>query len=241
MRILKRTIFTLLLALVCPAYGANVSEYSVKASYLSNFADFVKWPKTAFADESSPIVLGVLGEDPFGSTLDEAVTGKTVDGRALAVKRFNNFDQDQLQDLKNCHILFISNSEADNIREILSKLKGTNLLTVSEIERFPMIGGMIQFTQEGDIIGMIINPKTAVAASLKLSSHLLKVAKLYMKVNTAKVRTLYYDGIQLYLNGEIKAAIKKWRECLDEDPGYIAAQEKILKAQEKMKAISGLQ
>ncbi len=236
----KLFLLTVLLALSGSAYSANISEYSLKATYLSNFAELVKWPKSAFTDNTSPIVLGILGEDPFGTTIDETVTGKTVGGRSLIVKRFNNFTEDQLAEIKNCQILFIADSEQDNIREILSNLKDTALLTVSEINRFPMMGGMISFTQEGDIIGLVVNQKTAIKAGLKISPQLLKVAKLYMQVNASKVRTLYYEGIQLYLNGEIKAAIKKWKECLDEDPGYIDAKEKISKARAKLKALTSI-
>jgi hypothetical protein len=239
-RIIKRVTFTVFLALFCTAQGANISEYAVKASYLSNFADYVKWPKTAFPDENSPIVLGILGEDPFGSTLDDAIKGKTTAGRALTIKRFNSFDKDQMNELRNCHILFISVSEQDNVREILSNLKGAKILTVSEIDRFPTIGGIVKFNQEGDIIGLVVNKKNAIMAGLKLSSKLLKVSKIYLSVNKKKVKALYYEGVQLYMNGEIKAAIKKWKECLIEDPGYVIAQDEITKARAKLKAISAI-
>lgn len=236
----KTTRFALavLLALVCVAQGSNVSEYAVKADYLSNFAENVRWPKSAFADPGSPIVLGILGDDPFGKTLDDVVKGKTAAGHTLSVKRFGNFDKDQLDDLKTCQILFISDSEQDNVREILTALSGTHLLTVSEIDQFPKMGGIIQFTQDGDLIGLVINPKTAVSAGLRLSAELMKVSKHYMEVNAGKVKTLYYDGITLYINGDIKEAVRKWKECLDEDPDFMPAQEKITTARAKLRAIS---
>jgi hypothetical protein len=237
-KIATRLVLMALVALAATAQGSNVSEYAVKASYLSNFAEFVKWPKKAFADENSPIVLGILGDDPFGSTLDAEIKGKTADGRSLTIKRFSSFDKDQVDDLKNCHILFISESEQDNIREILSSLKGAHMLTVSEIEHFPMMGGMVQFDQEGDIIGLIINPKSAILARLKLGSQLMKIAKLYVDVNVAKAKELYFEGINFYLNGEIVAAIKKWEECLEEDPQFTAAQDKITTARSKLRTIS---
>jgi hypothetical protein len=234
----RRFIFAFILALACAAQGANISEYAVKASYLSNFANFVKWPKKAFADNSSPIVLGILGADPFGSTLDNAVKDINVAGRPLTVKRFSSFEKEQLEDLKGCHILFIADSEQDNVRDILSSLKGTYSLTVSEINQFPSMGGMIKFNQEGDIIGLVINKKITMRAGLRLSSSLLKVSKIYSRVNASKAKSLYYEGVQLYMNGEIKEAVKKWRECLQEDPGHIEAQANITKALAKLKAIS---
>jgi hypothetical protein len=240
MRKLKRFLFLALLWLAGPSFGANVSEYSVKADYLSYFAEYVKWPRNTFAEKTSPIVLGVLGDDPFGKTLDEAVKGKMVAGHNLEVRRFRSFEKDQMEGLKDCQILFISVSEQDKVREILSGLKDTHLLTVSEIDQFPMIGGIIQFVQEGDNIGLALNPKKAVVAGLKLSSQLMMNAKLIMEVDAVKAKSLYYDGIQLYVNGDLKAAIKKWKECLQEDPGNIAAQENISKAKAKLKAISSI-
>ncbi len=238
--IFKPYLFMVLLALACPALGANISEYALKAAYLSNFAQSVKWPKATFADDNSPIVVGVLGSDPFGSTLEDATRGKTVSGRTLVVKRFNNFDKEKLDELRNCQILFIANSEQDNVREILEGLKGSPLLTVSEINQFPKLGGIIQFIQEGDSIGLAMNPKTAMGVKLRLSSQLMKVAKLEMDVDASKVKTMYFEGVQLYMNGELKEAIKKWKECLQEDPGYAAAQDQISKAKFKLKAISNI-
>ena len=226
-----------LLGLVLPAYGANVSEYAVKAAYLSDFAKLVKWPKAAFAEEDSPILVGVLGADPFGSTLDEAIKSKTVAGRSLAVKRFGGYDKGRLEELKGCHILFISESEKDNIKQILSDLRGAHSLTVSEIDQFPMEGGVIEFAQEGDVIGLVINPKTARIAGLILKSELTKDAKLYMKVDSDKEKKLYYDGVQLYINGQVQEAIQKWQECLDEDPQNTVVQKDIRKAKAKLRAL----
>ncbi len=234
----KRFTLVIFFTLVGLAQGANVSEYALKADYLSNLAENVKWPKSVFADPDSPIVLGILGDDPFGKTLDDEIKGKTPAGRSLRVKRFGNFESNQIDDLKNCQILYISDSEQDNVREILSDLNGTHLLTVSEIDQFPKIGGIVQFVPEGDLIGLVVNPKTANNAGLKLSSELLKVSKHYMEVNADKVKALYYDGIQLYINGEIKEAVQKWKECLQEDPEFMPAQDKIATARAKLRNIS---
>lgn len=237
---LKQIIIAGVLVLAASAQGANVSEYALKAAYLSNFTESVKWPKSAFAEEAAPLVMGVLGDDPFGSTLDDEVKGKSVSGHPVVVKRYGGFDKVQKEELLQCHLLFIANSEQDKIREILASLKGSPLLTVSEIDQFPGVGGMIQFVQEGDRIGLVINPKTAIGVKLRLSSQLMMSSKISMDVDRAKLKSLYYEGIQLYINGEIKAAIKKWKECLKEDPSDIAAQNQISKAKDKLRAISNI-
>src|SRR6185295_556777 len=61
----------------------SVSDTQVKAAFLYNFAKFVEWPADAFPDSGSPIVIGVVGNDPFGGTLDQTTSGKTANGRPI--------------------------------------------------------------------------------------------------------------------------------------------------------------
>jgi len=161
-----------------PAVG-EVTEYSVKAAYLYNFSQFVRWPKTAFAADDSPFVIGIVGEDPFGSTLDSEVTGKTIGGHSLSVKRFGSFNPQRAAALGRCQILFIAYSEKDQIRDILQALAGSKTLTVSEIESFPVKGGAIQFDQVGQRITITLNEDAAKKAGLSISAQLLQVAKLF--------------------------------------------------------------
>src|SRR5207249_471403 len=74
---------------------AQTSPYTVhqhKALYLFNFAKYTEWPKEAFADDSAPFVLGILGEDPFRQDLD-IIKGKTIKGRKLVVKYFHSVQE----------------------------------------------------------------------------------------------------------------------------------------------------
>jgi hypothetical protein len=172
--------FGLMMGLASPALvGADVSEYTVKSAYLFNFARFVDWPDNAFAKSTSPLVIGIVGDDPFGSALTEAVNGKSVGTHPLAVKRFGAYDKSLAGSLKKCQILFVSYSEKDNAREILQSLEGAPVLTVSEIEKFLPLGGMILFDQDGEKIVLDVNPNKATDAGMTISSKLLSVSKLY--------------------------------------------------------------
>src|SRR5689334_17114844 len=93
------------------------NEYQVKMAFLFNFAKFVEWPGDAFTDANAPVILGILGDDPFGSAL-ETVRGRTVNGRKLLINRFRDVD-----DIRACHILFISNSERNRLPRILTFLR----------------------------------------------------------------------------------------------------------------------
>jgi hypothetical protein len=148
-------------------------EYEVKAAFLYNFAKFVEWPAEAFDDADAPLTIGVLGEDPFGDTLEQTVKGKTANGRKLAIRRFH-----KVRDLQPCHILFISSSEKRHLSEILDRLKGSSVLTVGEVEGFAKRGGVINFFVEDNRIRFEVNVDAAKRAKLKMSSKLLRLARI---------------------------------------------------------------
>jgi hypothetical protein len=156
---------------VLQAQQAKVSEYQVKATYLYNFGRFVQWPPNATAAKGDSFSICVLGQDPFGATLDSTVAGETLDGKPLVVKRIST-----PRDAGECRILFISSAEENHLKEILVALNEEGILTVSDMPGFSRRGGMIQFVLEGDKVRFEINLTKAESAKLTLSSELLKVA-----------------------------------------------------------------
>ncbi len=156
------------------AAGTPISkEYQIKAVFLFNFAQFVQWPAHTFACEDEPFGIGVLGDDPFGSFLDENVQGEKVGGHPIVVRRYS-----RLEDIHSAQILYVSNSESKRLTKILAALKGKNVLTVSDIENFARSGGMIRFVMEGGKIHFRINMGSAKNAHLKISSKLLRLAEI---------------------------------------------------------------
>jgi hypothetical protein len=148
-------------------------EYHIKAVFLYNFSQFVEWPEEAFETPSSPFIIGILGEDPFKSVLDETVAGEKVKDHPIIIQRYPT-----LQDLKSCHILFIGNKEAGNVKKIVDELKNKNILTVSDIPGFAEDGGMIRFIMHENKTKLQINPGMAKAAALNISSKLLRLADI---------------------------------------------------------------
>jgi hypothetical protein len=151
---------------------ATYAEYKVKAAYLYNFAKFVEWPAEVLADPSLPLSICIFGKDPFGDALD-TIKGKTVKGRKLLIKRYSG-----VEDLKECHIIFISPSEEKNLAGILEKIKDMHMLTVSDMEGFADRGGMINLNKSKNRIRLEINLDAAQHSGLKMSSKLLKIAKI---------------------------------------------------------------
>lgn len=161
----------LLVGYPVPAVAASYSVQQVQAVFLFNFAQFVKWPPSAFSDANTPLTIGVLGTNSLGGALEEAIRGETVGGRRLAVKYSSRADE-----VKNCHIVFICRSEAGRVRRILDTLRGLPVLTVSDIPRFCEQGGMINFLVEGGRVKFSINTLPLRKADLQVSSKLLRLA-----------------------------------------------------------------
>lgn len=153
------------------AQTKTASEYEIKAAFLYNFAKFVEWPPSSFTDSKQPFNICVLGADPFGHSLDDVVVGKTVASHPVAIARAR-----QVQELRDCHILFIAGSQRSPVPELLGKLHGKNVLVVGETEDFASLGGTIQFVLEGNHVRFAINPDAAERAGLKISSKLLALA-----------------------------------------------------------------
>lgn len=148
-------------------------HYQIKAAYLYNFTQFVEWPDSVFLAADVPLVIGVVGEDPFGSYLDGIVTGELVNGHPLSIQRFKPGEE-----IKDCHILFINFPDIDQAVEIIARAKGQSILTVSDMPGFLEIGGMIQFIASNQRIRFQINPEASESARLKISSKLLRLAEI---------------------------------------------------------------
>lgn len=162
-----------LLAAARPARAAATPENQVKAVFLFNFAQFVEWPPMAFASDAAPLVIGVLGDNPFDSALEEAVRGENVNHRSLEVRHYR-----RVADVDTCHILFVARSEASRLDEIFAALKGRSILTVGDTDGFAQHGGMIRFVTDNSRVRLRINLTAAKAAGLVISSKLLRPAEI---------------------------------------------------------------
>jgi hypothetical protein len=162
-----------LLTMIVMASGApaqTFDEYQVKAAFLFNFAKFVEWPPQAFVSASDPISICVLGPNPFGTSLEDAVAGKSLGGRKFAVR--------QLTDLKEagrgCQILyFVARQKMPSPDSVWM-----SVLTVGESPGFAASGGTIGFKLESGRVRLEINVGAAEQRHLRISSKLLSLAEI---------------------------------------------------------------
>jgi hypothetical protein len=166
-------IFVIQFAAANPGRADQSNEYQLKAAFLFNFAQFVKWPTAAFTNAGEPFYIGILGDDPFGPALDETVQGATIANHKLVVRRARS-----LEGLQDCQMIFICKSEQGHLPQILSQLDSRPILSVSEIDSFAKAGGVIDFYLRAGKVRFEINPNAAQQKGLKISSQLMTLGKI---------------------------------------------------------------
>jgi YfiR/HmsC-like len=153
------------------AQNPRPTDYEVKAAYLYNFGRFVEWPGKVAGDQGGSFTVCVLGQDPFGPSLDATLAGETIGGKTIIAKRITSAEESD-----NCQILFLSPQADSRLNKIIADLDKKAVLTVSDMPQFVKRGGMIQFVLEGKKVRFEVNLTATQHAGLTLSSELLKVA-----------------------------------------------------------------
>jgi len=155
-------------------YCLEATEYQIKGAMMINFIKFVQWPEQ-LTDQSTDktngkITIGIIGKDNFGNTLDQ-IEGKAIGEKQLSIRYINSLNQ-----LSDCHVLFVGDSESYRCRQILCEVSGTPVLTIGENVDFIRLGGIIRFYNEKNHVRFEINQDAALKSDLKLSAKLLEVA-----------------------------------------------------------------
>ncbi len=149
----------------------SASEYQIKAVFIYNFSHFVEWPASSFEKSYSPFVIGILGNNPFGPYLQEAIRNERIGSHIMEVRQFNN-----VREANNCHILYINLQDPEEIKQTLLAVSGRPILTVGDSPNFLRFGGLVRFFTEESKIRLEINNTVAKSRKLQISSKLLRVA-----------------------------------------------------------------
>ena len=154
---------------VLPAIAGDL-ENRVKTAYVYNFTKFIEWPGEKSATE--PIRICFIGNDTLRTTVGE-LKNRQVNGRSIKIVRFSDTGL-----TAPCDILYISRSEEHRLPQILERLAGAPVLTVSDIVQFSRRGGMIGFVTENERVKIEVNPRVLRQAGLKASAKLMEVARV---------------------------------------------------------------
>jgi hypothetical protein len=173
-----RTALWLVLGLVMTGggavYGQAVEEYELKAAFLFNFTKFIEWPPASLSNGA--FIIGVFGDDPFGSAIDDVIRGKNVNGHQIQIRRLK-----EPAEARDCHMVFVSSTDSKKIKELLDATNLSPVLIVGESREFLNQGGTIRFSMDGNRVVIVINNAAAAAKGLKVSAKLLSLAKIYEK------------------------------------------------------------
>jgi YfiR/HmsC-like len=173
-RIITATVLIALLSgWVQAVPAAPPNEYALKSVFLYNFCHFIDWPDSAFSSPDEPLIIGIVGEDPFGALLKEAVEGETYHNRPIVIEHYRS-----PKDIKHCHLLFVGRTEASRVDAILAAVSSKSVVTVGETEDFLDHGGMIALPADRNRVRLRIRPAALRAANLSVSSKLLRVADI---------------------------------------------------------------
>lgn len=155
------------------AVAAAPTEQQVKAVFLFNFSSFVHWPADAFTAPAQPFTICLLGGDEMASHLAEAISGESMDGRPMQLRRLGTPEEGA-----GCQVLFIGSAQAARLASTLEMLRGRRTLTVSDLDGAARRGVMIQLLKDNNRIRLAINIDEARQAGLVISSNLLRPAQI---------------------------------------------------------------
>jgi YfiR/HmsC-like len=173
-------VFSVACMLLAPTVRAQVDEYAVEAAFLYKFGLFVEWPDSAFSSPASPVNLCIVGDDPFGKSLDTVVAGAQVKGRNVVVRRLQTVGRNP-----SCHILYAGGSEEQSKAQIIQTVRGSNVLTVSDGQESEPDTAIINFVIADKRVRFDIDDEAAAENNMLISSQLMNLA-LNVKRHTPK-------------------------------------------------------
>ena len=152
------------------ARQASPLEAQVKGAFLAKFAGYVNWPPGALGAADDPLLLCVIGRDPFGADFDGVTARQRVDQHPIMVRRL-----DSTAGAARCHIAFLGGSAKQSTAAMLEALSGQPILTITD----GSLGtgrGMVHFALKDGRVRFHIDDALAARANLSISARLLDLA-----------------------------------------------------------------
>jgi hypothetical protein len=155
-----------------PGRSAQTDAGLVKAAFIINFLKFVEWP-AADLSSGAGLTVAVLGDDAFGAVLSRASAGQTVQSRGVTVRAIT-----RAGDANGAHLLFIAGSQERSLSAILRAIEGRAVLTVGDTEGYAQAGVMLNLYTFDQRMRIEANTTAAARAGVRLSSQLLRLARI---------------------------------------------------------------
>ncbi|EFK10636.1 conserved hypothetical protein [delta proteobacterium NaphS2] len=157
----------------------NVPQNKITALYLYNFLLFVDWPEKVFSNSKIMRVV-ICGDPPLNEAM-KPMSGKKIKGKALSI--VYKARPDEIRDAS--HVVFVGNGDLEGVRELLGKLSGKPVLTISDNAAFIDLGGMVLFNVP-DVLPenneerkrFAINLQAVRKSGLEIRSRLLRISHI---------------------------------------------------------------
>lgn len=163
-----------IMGLIQPSWANNegLSENQIKAAYLYKFASYIDWPPFTFAQENSPLVIGIVGADEVAGELHSLTKGRSINGRQLEIKSLKAGET-----LSGIQVLFIGQQAIRNAFVLPEDIKIEPVLTVTDSSNGLSSGSIINFVVVDNHIRFEVSTAHADRCGLKISARLLGVAQ----------------------------------------------------------------
>lgn len=148
------------------AAKAPPTDYKFHSIYVYNFTKYIEWPQNAGAFR-----IAILGSD--ATVLDsfqKMAETKQVSGNKIEVEQARN-----INNLMDCNILFVPESESYAASKAIEKCKGKNTLVITEKNGLIDNGSCINFVLVDNRLKFEISRSAIESAGLKVSSQLLQM------------------------------------------------------------------
>jgi len=178
MRQIHRRLSLLLIACGVVCSAQTLEEYQMKTAYMLNIAKFTDWPGEDTRPVAEPFTICVVGLDPFGHWLDDAVALESPKGRPLNVRRISSGSQ-----AAGCRIVFLSSSERKKFAALLTEMEGLPILTMGDSDQARDAGVVVNFCRTAGRIRFEVNVEAAEKRKLRISARLLSLATIVKNPN----------------------------------------------------------
>ena len=157
------------------AFAVQPDEYTLKVAYLYNFTRYITWPEDAWPAGQQGFVIGVIGDNPFGSTLDQLATKKQAQRRRIVIRYF-----DTLADYEPCHMLFVAASTSPEVRAaVIRQTRNQPVLVIGESAGYAEAGSPVNFVLlPNGTINIEINIDAMNRRRMQTNALLLKLASV---------------------------------------------------------------
>jgi hypothetical protein len=169
---MKKFFFFPLIILFCAftfSHKLQQKDYKFHSVFVYNFTKYIEWP-----NQNTQISIGVLNGGPaLLDAFNKMAEVKSSGIVSYKIVKVNNASQAQ-----QCQILFIPESESNQLENYVSALSGKPVLLITEADGLIKKGSCINFVIVDGKLNIELNRSAVEKAGLKVSGQLLALAIL---------------------------------------------------------------